>query len=194
MYLTFESVLNRLEEDGVDFILLPGDLFDTRDLKPSVLSKTEDILSDVDVPVLVSPGNHDQRIYPREVTWLRYLHEKGHIILLESDLSEEVANFERGRFEGEVTEQEILKVFDAADEPVLTTQEVADELPISCDAVTYRLNKMHDEDLVGKKETGARAVAWWAKVAPELSDESKARVEESRADIEAGDTVPLEEA
>jgi len=100
---------------------------------------------------------------------------------------------ESGRFEGEVSEQDILKVFDRADEPVLTAKEVSDELPISRDAVTYRLNKMHEEDVVGKKETGARSVAWWAKVAPELSDESKARVEESREDIEEGNTVPLEE-
>jgi predicted transcriptional regulator len=99
---------------------------------------------------------------------------------------------ESGRFEGEVTEQDILNVFDSADEPVLTAQEVADELPISRDAVTYRLNKMNEESLVGKKETGARAVAWWAKVAPELSDESKARVEKARSEIDEGKTVDLE--
>jgi DNA repair exonuclease SbcCD nuclease subunit len=95
MHLTFESVLNELEDEGVDYVLLPGDLFDSRDLKPSVLSKTEDILSNVDVPVLLSPGNHDQRIYPRDVTWLRYLHEKGHVTLLESDLSGDEAEFKR---------------------------------------------------------------------------------------------------
>ena len=100
---------------------------------------------------------------------------------------------ESGRFEGEVTEQDILKLFERADEPVLTAQEVADEVPITRAAVTYRLNKMHEKDLIGKKETGARAVAWWAKVAPRLSDRSKARVEESRAEIEAGETVSLED-
>jgi exonuclease SbcD len=99
VYLSLESVLNGLEKEGVDVILLPGDLFDTRDLSPSVLRRTEEILADTEVPVLVSPGNHDQNIYPRDVTWLRYLHEKGHILLLEADLSGDIAEFERTSLE-----------------------------------------------------------------------------------------------
>jgi repressor of nif and glnA expression len=108
-------------------------------------------------------------------------------------MSENRPRDEGGKFTGRVSDQDILKIFDRVGEP-MTAPELADELPLTNDGVTYRLKKMRERDLVGRKEAGAHAVVWWAKVAPELSDESKARVEESRADIEAGDTVPLEEA
>lgn len=108
-------------------------------------------------------------------------------------MSEERPRRDDGTFEKEVTEQAILKMFDRADEPVLTAKEIADELNTTSVTITRHLKEMLDKDLVGRKETGARAVAWWAEVAPELSDESRERVEESRKDIEAGNTVPLEE-
>lgn len=92
-----------------------------------------------------------------------------------------------------ISEQDILKVFDAADEPFLTASEIADELPVSRQAVNYRLDSMHEKGLVGKKKTGARAVGWWAEVAPSLSAEAAERVEAAREEVAAGDTVPLEE-
>lgn len=71
-----------------------------------------------------------------------------------------------GKFTEIVTEQDILKIFDATDEPFLTTAEVADELPVSKDAIYRRLEQMREKGLVGKKKTGARAVGWWTTVAP----------------------------
>ncbi|MDZ7689425.1 MAG: helix-turn-helix domain-containing protein [Halobacteriales archaeon] len=107
-------------------------------------------------------------------------------------MSENRARDESGKFSSEVTDQDILKIFDRTGEP-MTAPELAEELPLTKDGVTYRLKQMQEKGLVGRKEAGARAVVWWAKVAPELSDESKARVKESRKDIEEGNTVPLEE-
>lgn len=52
---------------------------------------------------------------------------------------------------------------------------------------------MHDGGLVDRKKSGARAVVWWATVAPRLSEEAAARVEQSREEIERGDTVALED-
>lgn len=94
-----------------------------------------------------------------------------------------------------VSDQDILKVFDAADEPVLTSSEVVDALAadISRQAVNARLSRMHDDGLVDRKKSGARAVVWWATVAPRLSEEAAARVEQSREEIERGDTVTLED-
>lgn len=94
---------------------------------------------------------------------------------------------------GKITEQDILKIFDAAEEPFLTASEIADELPVSRQAVNYRLEQMREKDLVGKKKTGASAVGWWAKVAPQLSAEAAERVEAAREEIDAGETVALEE-
>jgi len=84
---------------------------------------------------------------------------------------------ESGEFTEKVTDQDVLKVFDYADEPVLTASEVASELPITREAVGRRLNRMREKGLVDRKETGARAVAWWAEVAPRLSDEARARAD-----------------
>ena len=84
-------------ERDTDAILLPGDLFHSRDIRPKVLDQVERELSRVpdDVPVLVSRGNHDENLTPREVTWLNYLHRRGHIVFLKADLE---ADSETARF------------------------------------------------------------------------------------------------
>ncbi|KAB1184775.1 MULTISPECIES: exonuclease SbcCD subunit D [Haloferax] len=100
---TFKATLQLIMRDDPDAILLPGDLFHSRDLRPKALEAAEKGLSVVpnDVPVLVSRGNHDENLTPREVTWLNYLHRRGHIVLLEADLENnpEVAQF--GRYDAD---------------------------------------------------------------------------------------------
>lgn len=87
-----------VEEHDTDAILLPGDLFHSRDLRPKVLHQTERELERVpdDVPVLVSRGNHDENLTPRDVTWLNYLHQRGRIVFLNADLD---TNTDAARFE-----------------------------------------------------------------------------------------------
>jgi DNA repair exonuclease SbcCD nuclease subunit len=86
-----------IDERETDAILVPGDLFHSRDLRPKILHQIEQELERIpdDVPVLVSRGNHDENLTPRDVTWLNYLHQRGHIVLLESELKadEETAWF-----------------------------------------------------------------------------------------------------
>ena len=89
-----------------------------------------------------------------------------------------------GRFEESVTEQEILKVFDYEDDPVLTAPEVAEGLrrfgrQITPEGVRNRLGEMDEKGLVSRKKLGARAVGWWAEVAPEL-DSTTAETIDSR--------------
>lgn len=89
-----------------------------------------------------------------------------------------------GRFEEFVTEQDILKVFDYEDDPVLTAPEIADGLrrfgkQITPEGVRNRLGEMDEKGLVSRKKLGARAVGWWATVAPEL-DASTANTVDSR--------------
>jgi len=69
-------------------IVLPGDLFHARNIRPKILADAERVLDSVpeDIPVLVSRGNHDENLTPRQVTWLKYLHQRGKIVLLEDDL------------------------------------------------------------------------------------------------------------
>ena len=90
-----------------------------------------------------------------------------------------------GRFEETVTEQEILKVFDYEDDPVLTAPEVAEGLrrfgkEITPEGVRNRLDRMANKGLVSRKKLGARAVGWWAEVAPELDPETGRTVDERK--------------
>ncbi len=90
MASTSQSALTEMvEQRDTDAIVLPGDLFHSRDLRPKILHQAEQQLSRVpdDIPVLVSRGNHDENLTPREVTWLNYLHQRGHIVFLKADLS-----------------------------------------------------------------------------------------------------------
>lgn len=77
------------------------------------------------------------------------------------------------RRERKISDQDVLKVFDNADEPVLTASEIAEALPVTRQAVNYRLNRMHEEGTVDRKNAGASAVVWWATVAPQLSDAAR---------------------
>ncbi|PSQ31613.1 hypothetical protein BRD16_01490 [Halobacteriales archaeon SW_6_65_46] len=92
---------------------------------------------------------------------------------------------ESGRFESTITDQQLLKVFDYEDDPVLTTTEVTEGLgrfgvDVTTEAVRRRLDRLAEEGAVSKKQFGARAVGWWAEVAPTLSAETAARVTERR--------------
>jgi repressor of nif and glnA expression len=98
-----------------------------------------------------------------------------------------------GRFTETVTEQDILKVFDYDDDPALSAGEIADGLrrfgkQLTREGVRQRLEQMHENGLVSRKKFGARAVGWWAEVAPELDSATADRVDSRR---ESDDWVRL---
>ena len=67
MMSTLRTALDEMiTEHDTDAILLPGDLFHSRDLRPKILHQTEQELARVpdDVPVLVSYGNQDENLTP----------------------------------------------------------------------------------------------------------------------------------
>jgi len=104
-------------------------------------------------------------------------------------MSENQPRDEGGEFGEKVTEQDILKVFDATDDPFLTASEIAEQLPVSRQAVHHRLEQMREKGLVDKKKTGARGAGWWSTVAPRLAPDVAERVD--AADRE--DAVALED-
>lgn len=89
MVSSFNHTLKQVQAHDANAIIIPGDLFHSRDLRPKVLQAAEEALGRVpdDVPVLVSPGNHDENLTRRPVTWLEYLHRQDKITLLQADLS-----------------------------------------------------------------------------------------------------------
>jgi DNA-binding Lrp family transcriptional regulator len=88
----------------------------------------------------------------------------------------------------EATDQDILKVFDRVGES-MKSPEIADELSVTEDSVTYRLRKMQEENLVEQDKTDTNTIIWRAKVAPRLDPEVAEEVEK----INREDAVPFED-
>ncbi|MFA9518119.1 exonuclease SbcCD subunit D [Halopenitus sp. H-Gu1] len=92
--LSFQKFLSQARKHDADAILIPGDLFDSRDIRPETLQQTENILEDVQMSVIVSPGNHDENMSRRRsLTWLQYLNNRGLVTLLSGDLTTDRASF-----------------------------------------------------------------------------------------------------
>lgn len=60
-----------------------------------------------------------------------------------------------------VTDEELLAVFQRTDDPVLSTAEIADELPIKRRATLTRLQRLADNGVLSRKQTGGRNTVWW---------------------------------
>lgn len=60
-----------------------------------------------------------------------------------------------------VTDDEILQLFRDADDPVLSTAEVTEQLPIKRSATYKRLTALHDEGQLTGKDIGGRNTIWW---------------------------------
>ena len=49
----------------------------------------------------------------------------------------------------------------AADDPVATAGEVGEALDCTGQAARKKLNQLHEDGKIERKEVGARAVVWW---------------------------------
>ena len=47
------------KDDGCDFVVVAGDVFDSNHVDPQVVARAIDALSSFSVPVFLLPGNHD---------------------------------------------------------------------------------------------------------------------------------------
>ncbi len=72
--------------ERVNFVVIAGDLFEHRNIQPGTLNQAKvclEMLREAGIPVLAIEGNHDNRPYGTQASWLRYLSEDGLLILLE---------------------------------------------------------------------------------------------------------------
>ena len=70
----------------VDFVVIAGDLFEHRNIKPATLNQAQiclQALQKSNIPVFAIEGNHDNRPYGTATSWLKYLSEWGLLMLLE---------------------------------------------------------------------------------------------------------------
>lgn len=86
-FYTLIDVLERYAiAPQVDFVLIAGDLFEHRNLQPNILNQAQAALAglkDAGIPVLAIEGNHDNRPYGVNTSWLRYLADWEMLHLLE---------------------------------------------------------------------------------------------------------------
>jgi hypothetical protein len=61
----------------------------------------------------------------------------------------------------QVQDSDIFSLFRDIDEPVLTTSEIANKLPIGQRATLNRLQKLESEGNMQKKKVGAKGAVWW---------------------------------
>ncbi|MFP9062503.1 winged helix-turn-helix domain-containing protein [Natrialbaceae archaeon A-chndr2] len=59
------------------------------------------------------------------------------------------------------TDEEILTVLRSTEDPVLSTAEIADHLPIERRTTLDRLRALEDRNLVQSKQIGGRNTVWW---------------------------------
>ncbi len=72
--------------ERVDFVIIGGDLFEHRNIKPAILNHAQyclKILKESNIPVLAIEGNHDNAPYGTKSSWLRYLSDEKMLKLLE---------------------------------------------------------------------------------------------------------------
>lgn len=60
-----------------------------------------------------------------------------------------------------VTDQEILEVFQKTTDPVLSTAEVAEQLPLERRSVYDRLVSLCEDGRLESKQIGGRNTVWW---------------------------------
>lgn len=60
-----------------------------------------------------------------------------------------------------VSDEELLAIFRETDDPVLSTAEVAEMVPLQRRSVYARLAPLRDEGRLASKQIGGRNTVWW---------------------------------
>jgi len=87
---------------------------------------------------------------------------------------------DHGRYVETLTPDSVLRYLRTVDEPVTAT-ELASEYDVTNRAVLNKLNTLHKQGLIERKEVGARAVVWWATDARRVPEDA-----ETLADVIGG--------
>ena len=67
---------------------------------------------------------------------------------------------ERGRFVERVSPDSVFELLLHADEP-LTASEIGEELELTNRSALNKLDELHDQEKIQRKEVGASAIVWW---------------------------------
>ncbi|KKN31379.1 hypothetical protein LCGC14_0824590 [marine sediment metagenome] len=93
-FKAFKWILELAIQEGVDFVLIAGDLFDNRQVSPYVLTEVFYLIRNFktksqkalnhEIPLICIEGNHDNPIYSRQ-SWMTFLADLDLIILLSGE-------------------------------------------------------------------------------------------------------------
>ena len=61
MFDALDAIVSKAKEEGVDFVIFSGDIFDTSNETPLTRSRFADALAQMKVPCFISFGNHDYK-------------------------------------------------------------------------------------------------------------------------------------
>ena len=96
-YTLRDVILRHAIAAEVDCVVIAGDLFEHRNIRPAVLNQAQIVLRDLKtagIPAIAIEGNHDNRPYGTKTGWLQYLVGQGDLILLEPDLTQPEGAFQ----------------------------------------------------------------------------------------------------
>ena len=86
-FFALKDVLEKYAiEERVDFVIIGGDMFEHRNIKPAILNHAQyclRLLQEANIPVLAIEGNHDNAPYGTNSSWLRFLSDEKLLKLLE---------------------------------------------------------------------------------------------------------------
>lgn len=86
-FYALQDVLQKYAiDESVDFVIVGGDLFEHRNIKPAILNHAQvcfQLLKAANIPVLAIEGNHDNAPFGTKSSWLRYLSDWDLLKLLE---------------------------------------------------------------------------------------------------------------
>ena len=86
-----------------------------------------------------------------------------------------------------VTDEELVTAIAARctpKNPVVTTVEIVDVVPLKTRAVQLRLNKLHEAGAIRAKDVGARGRVWWPPRPEAVPEAFREAVKEARAEID----------
>ena len=101
-FRVFKWMLSLSIKEEVDFILIAGDIFDNKNIDPSVLTEVFYTIRDFkeecknklkrDIPLICIEGNHDNPIYSSR-SWMTFLADLELVVLLSGDYNRDTRTF-----------------------------------------------------------------------------------------------------
>ncbi len=96
-FFSFHEIVDFAISNGINVVMISGDIFDKKNLSPDALEKGESIfkdLKDAGIKVVAIEGNHDRLFDFENISWLDYFKNKDYMIILRPSVKDGKISFE----------------------------------------------------------------------------------------------------